>query len=209
MITFEIGGKDYNLPEHWGEVNLDMFRKIQRHSSILNKYKSTTQFALEMTAILLKAPIEDLKRLDRESYITLSEKCEWVNDEIKPSKRDKWEIGGDTYLPVDNLNKMSMGDSISLELVIAESDEIELLPNMLPMLIRKGKKKLKNGKEVLVAGEFDSENYEETKQLFLENLMISDVIHLQSFFLAGEEASSTTTKASSESQKKRKKTKMK
>ncbi len=209
MITFEINGKDYNCPQSWSEVNLDMFRKIQRHSSILNKYKSKTQFALEMTAILLDAPIDDLIRLDRESYITFSDQCEWVNDDIKPSKKDKWEIGDDIYLPIDNLNKMSMGDSISLELMIAESDEIELLPNMLPMLIRKGKKKLKNGKEVLVAGDFDSENYEETKQLFLKNLMISDVIHLQSFFLTGEEASSTTTKVSSVSQGKKKKTKVK
>jgi hypothetical protein len=207
MIVFEMNGKDYNLPENWNEVSLDMFRKIQRHSSILNSYKSTTQFALEMTAILLGgAPINDLLRLDRESYVTLSDKCEWVNKDVKTSKKKEWVIDGETYLPINDLNKMSMGDSISLELMINESDEIDLLPNMLPMLIRKGVKKLVKGKEVMVAGEFDADNYEQTKQLFLKNLMIADVVHLQSFFLNGENQSSTTTKASSVSPRKKKKT---
>jgi hypothetical protein len=207
MIVFEMNGKDYNLPENWNEVSLDMFRKIQRHSSILNSYKSTTQFALEMTAILLGgAPINDLLRLDRESYVTLSDKCEWVNKDVKTSNKKEWVIDGETYLPINDLNKMSMGDSISLELMINESDEIDLLPNMLPMLIRKGVKKLVKGKEVMVAGEFDADNYEQTKQLFLKNLMIADVVHLQSFFLNGENQSSTTTKASSVSPRKKKKT---
>jgi len=200
MIIIEMGGKDYNLPEGWNEVNLEMFRKIQRLSSVLNSYKSKTQFALEMTGILMNAPISDLMKLDRESYEVLSDKCAWVQDEIKTNRKVKsFEINGETWMPLDNFNKLSMGDQISIELMISESDEVDILGNILPMMIRRAVKKIRNGEEVLVPGEFDVENYEETKSLLLNNLFITDVLNLQSFFFGGEVASTTIMKATLES----------
>ena len=91
--------------------------------------------------------------------------------------------------------------------IIAESDEVDVLGNMMPILIRKAKKVMRNGEEVEVPGDFDSDNYAETKELFLDNLMVSDVINFQNFFLGGAKQSSIITKATSENPKR--KTKMK
>jgi hypothetical protein len=57
--------------------------------------------------------------------------------------------------------------------------------------------------EIEVPGDFDSDNYEQTKELFLKNLMITDVMHLSSFFLNGENPSSITTNPSLERGKKK------
>ena len=76
-----------------------------------------------------------------------------------------------------------MGDSVSLELVIKDSDEASVLANILPILIRKAKKvKKSNGDIKIVPDSFKSEEYGELKKLFSEGLMVGDVINLKTFF---------------------------
>lgn len=207
MITFEIGGRDYELPESWEEVNLEKFERIVKHSSVLSEYKSKILYAIELFAILLDAPTEDIKKLDRHSYEVLAEKCSWANERVPSKKKSKWTIEGVDYIAFEELNKLTMGDSISLELMINESNEQNIITNILPILIRKSKKVMKGDKEVIEPSEFDSENYEQTKQLFRKHMNVSDVIWIKDFFLDGGIASSTTTKAISAKQKKKTMTK--
>jgi hypothetical protein len=202
MKIFEINNKDYNLPQDWNEVNLEKFERIVKHSGILSEYKSKILYAIEMFGILLDAPIDEIKKLDRKSYDILAENCEWATKEVVSSKRREWQFDGETWRSFDELNKLTMGDSISLELMINESNEQNLLTNILPILIRKEKKVTRGDKEITILEDFDAESYEETKQLFRKNMMVSDVIWLKDFFLNGEVISSTTSKVTSESHKK-------
>mgnify|MGYP003640850182 CR=1 FL=1 len=202
MKIFEINNKDYNLPQDWNEVNLEMFERIVKHSGILSEYKSKILYAIEMFGILLDAPIDEIKKLDRKSYDILANNCEWATKEVVSSKRREWKLDGETWRSFDELNKLTMGDSISLELMINESNEQNLLTNILPILIRKEKKVTRGDKEITILEDFDAESYEETKQLFRKNIMVSDVIWLKDFFLNGEVISSTTSKVTSESHKK-------
>jgi hypothetical protein len=202
MKIFEINNKDYNLPQDWNEVNLEKFERIVKHSGILSEYKSKILYAIEMFGILLDAPIDEIKKLDRKSYDILAENCEWATKEVVSSKRREWQFDGETWRSFDELNKLTMGDSISLELMINESNEQNLLTNILPILIRKEKKVTRGDKEITILEDFDAESYEETKQLFRKNIMVSDVIWLKDFFLNGEVISSTTSKVTSESHKK-------
>ena len=185
MIKVEIGDNEYDLPQGWEEVSLQKFERIAKHSSLLNEFKSETLFALEMFALLLDAPIEDIKKLNRGAFAILTEKCEWANKEIKPKKRNKFDIDGITYIPVKNLDALSMGDSISLEMMINESDDSDILTNIMPILLRKAKKVLKGDKEVMVPSEFDADEYAETRELFRKRLMVTDVIEFKTFFLNG------------------------
>jgi len=198
MITFEIGGKDYELPEGWDEVSLEKFEKIVKHGSILSEYKSKILYAIELIAILLDAPVDDITRLDRPSYEILAEKCSWANGVPKTRMVKKWNINDVEYIAFEELNKLTMGDSVSLELMINESNEQNVISNILPILVRKAKKVMRDGKEVLEPGEFDADNYEKTKELFRKHMMISDVIWIKDFFLDGAKASSITMKATSE-----------
>lgn len=182
MIIIEINEKEYNLPQSWNEVNIEMFEKVMKHASILSTYKSEVLYTLEMFGILSGAPIEELRKMNRESFEKIGNLCEWANEEITPTGKNRWIIEGDEYMAVDNMNSLSMGDTISLEIMINESDEANLLGNILPMLIRKVKKITKtNGSIKELPSEFDADNYDEVRNLFKKNLYVGDVFELKSF----------------------------
>jgi hypothetical protein len=182
MLIVEINEKEYNLPENWSEVTVEKFEKIMRHSSFLSEYKSQTLFALEMFGLLLDCPVEEIKKLSKDSFSVLSEKCAWANEEIKSSLRNEFHINDKVYIAVKDFNKLSMGDAVSLEIMIGESKNEEILGNILPMLIRKAKPVVKNGESVLEAGEFNADEYNELRDLFKKNIMVTDVIGLKDFF---------------------------
>lgn len=183
MIIIEINDKEYNLPQSWNEVNIETFEKVMKHSSVLSTYKSEVLYTLEMFSILSGAPVDELKQMNRESFDKIGSLCEWANEEIQPTHKDRWIIEGEEYKAVNNMNSLTMGDTVSLELMINESDEANLLGNILPMLIRRVKKITKsNGdiKETLC--EFDADGYSELRDLFRKNLFVGDVFQLKSFF---------------------------
>jgi hypothetical protein len=183
MIIVEINDKEYNLPKSWNEVSIEMFEKIMKQASILSTYKSQVLYSLEMFSILCGAPIDELKEMNRESFDKMGDLCNWVNDEIEPSGVSSWTIEGTEYKAVSNMNALTMGDNISLEIMINESDEANILGNILPILIRKTKQVTKEDGSVKVSiTDFDAENYNETRDLFKKNLNVADVFQLKSFF---------------------------
>lgn len=183
MIIIELEGKEYKMPSGWNEVNVGMFEKVMKHAGILSEYKSQVQYAIEMFSILTGAPVEDLNKMTRTSFEELSKSIEWVNHEVQPSNRKEWTFDGIDYMAVENLNKLTMGDTVSLELMINESNEENILSNILPILIRKVKEvKVSGGLTKKVHADFDADEYNELRKLFSENLMVDDVIDLKSVF---------------------------
>lgn len=183
MTIIELEGKEYNLPEGWHEINLEKGEKLMKHFSILSEYKSQFQYAIELFAILLEAPIENLSKITKGSFDILAEKVKWSEGKIEPTGVKEWEIEGQKYMAIKDLNSLEMGDMVSIELQIANSQNWELLTNLLPIIIRKAKEiTLPNGDVKFVCDKFDADNYEETKQLFRKNLMIGDVNELRDFF---------------------------
>lgn len=183
MIIIEINNKEYNLPQGWNEVSIEMFEKIMKQASILSTYKSQVLYSLEMFSILSGASIDELKEMNRESFDKMGDLCDWVNDEIPPTGKSEWIIDGVEYKAISNMNGLSMGDNISLELMINESDEANILGNILPILIRKTKKITKeDGSIKTTIAEFDADNYSDTRELFKKNLNVADVFQLKSFF---------------------------
>ena len=183
MNVIELEGVEYNLPEGWNEINVEKFEKLMQHFSILSDYKSQYQYAIELFAILLGAPIDVLSKITRGSFEILSEKIKWSNSEITPTGIREWNIDGQDYIAIKDLNSLEMGEMVSLELQIANSPNWEILTNILPILIRRVKSvSLPNGDIKKVPEKFDASSYEETKQLFRKIMMVSDVSELRSFF---------------------------
>lgn len=183
MITIELDGKEYNMPEGWHEINIEKFEKLVKHFSILNDYKSQYQYAIELFCILCEAPYEQMSKISKGSFETLATKIEWTKSDITPTGTKQFNINGDEYMTIENLNALEMGDVVSLELQIANSQNWEMLTNMLPILIRKAKKVEKSdGTFKIVPDKFDADSYEETKNLFRKHLMVADVNELRSFF---------------------------
>jgi hypothetical protein len=75
-----------------------------------------------------------------------------------------------------------MGDNISLELLIKDSDEANMLINILPVLLRKVKKVKTEDGEIEELEPFVAEKYNERKTLFGKSIFITDVINFRDFF---------------------------
>lgn len=182
MIIIELEGKEYKMPQSWSEVNLGKWEKVMNLLSLFGEYKSQNQYAMDLIQVLTEAPIEDLRKMTRKSFDELSTMIEFIKEEIKPNVIREWNIDGEEYVALEDLNSLNMGDSVSLELVIGDSTEYNLSINVLPILIRKSISKVKNGETIKVPGEFDAEKYNELKELFKEKLYVTDVLWLKDFF---------------------------
>jgi len=183
MITIELEGKEYKMPESWDEVNVGLFEEITKMATLLPEYKSEVQYTIDMFSVLTGAPIDSLSRMTRKGFEDLAKATEWVNEEVKSSEKEIWEFDGVEYMPVKNLDSLTMGDSVSLELMIKESNEATILANILPILVRRVKKLKGDGDDIKkIPGDFDADSYNEVKELFKRKMMVTDVIKLKSFF---------------------------
>jgi len=178
MMILEIEGKEWNVPGNWNEVSLEQFEKITKLATALGEYKSDIDYSIDMFSVITGAPREDLLKMTRAGFESLSKLLQWAEEEIIPSDKDLFVIEGEEWGVLKNLDLLKMGESVSLELVIKESTPDTILTNILPILIRPIK--IVDGKKKL--SDFKAEDYEETKELFRKNLTISDVISLRSFF---------------------------
>jgi hypothetical protein len=182
MIIIELEGKEYNMPQSWEEVSLEMFEKIVDLTSIFSEFQSRYQFSIEMLSILTSAPKEQLSKMSKKSFEELATACEWSQQQITTKSKKKFNIDGEEYLVIKDLNSLEMGDMVSLELMIGNSSPSNLLINILPILIRKAKVINKSGKVVKVPGPFVAEEYELLRDKFKRNLNVADVNDLKDFF---------------------------
>lgn len=183
MKKVEIIDKEYDLPTSWDDITVGKFEEIVKHSSFLSDYKSKTLFAVEMFAILLDAPTDLIKKLTAESFNKISDETEWVNTPPQRKVVDKFELGGELWVPIKDFNKLTVGESVDLETVIADSKPEEMLSSILPILIRKAKPVNKNGDTVLEPTEFEGDKYQEIKELFKRELKVTEVMAIRDFFL--------------------------
>lgn len=185
MKTFELEGQEYTLPEGWHEVSVELFEKLAEHSLMLSEYKSQLQFSLEMLSILLGLEVEKLKRLNKASFDILSDSCEWANQKIVPSGKKEFSIENEIYEPIKDLNSLTMGEQIDLEILLNDAKPFESLSSILPILVRRMKTIVKEGQEKRVRCDYDAEEFLKNKELFKKHLMVADVINLKDSFFFG------------------------
>ena len=183
MVIVKIAEREYQLPEGWNEVNLSKFQRIIEKNELISEYKSQILFGLELFSILIDCDVEDLKQLTKTSFEKLSEETKWLYNDVVGVEKPEFVINGETYRPLKDLNKLTMGDNISLEMMINESNQATLIPNILPILLRKVRKiKGEDGNWIEELEPFNAEEYHERRKLFLENIYITDVINFKDFF---------------------------
>lgn len=202
MITLELENEQYDLPEGWHEVSVGKFQKILEIINLFGDYKSEIEYVIDMLQVLTDAPKSSLMKMTRGSFDILANKLQWLNVDVQPVEKSSWIIGGVEYMPLKNLDGLSMGDSVSLELMIKESTEANILGNILPILIRKVKKIESNGGAIKkVPDEFDAEEYAQTREQFLHKIMVAEVISLKVFFSDGGKEFSSILKDTLEKEK--------
>ena len=182
MVVVKIADKEWNLPESWSEVSLEKFSKIILKNSQIEEYKSQIKFSLEILSILLDCEIEDLNNLTKESFEKLTSEIDFIGTAPVGVDKEDFYFEGKRWRLLKDLNKLKMGDNISLELVIKESNDATLLINILPILLREVKEIKVDDKIEIQLKDFDAEKYDELKTLFMKNIFITEVINFKSFF---------------------------
>jgi hypothetical protein len=189
MIKIEIDEKEYHLPSNWSEVSLDCLMKLNNikektFASDVEQSVAIIESISDMTEeVVLDLPVNDLK--------TLADLFDWVADLPNDIDTDNFIIIDDVkYLPV-NIQTLSSGEFISLE-VFQKGDVNNNLHLIAAILIRPEV----DGKIEKLKDIFD---IQKRAELFKQKLMVGDYWPIvQSFFYGAGSSSLINTPDSSD-----------
>jgi hypothetical protein len=170
----------YDVPTSWDEVSVYRFQNMRDITSSQTENAATTLHELKLVAALIGCDVDSLKRTKREVYNNLLVSLSFMSEVPKKNKKEQYVIQGVTYVRVKDLTQLTMGETIDLEMIISSSNDSDLTGNILPLLIRKGILDARNN--CLKPDEVSKESYTQNKELFLHQLMITDVLFVVDFF---------------------------
>lgn len=167
-----------NVPTGWNEVNVKMFEEILAVEEKKELFQTPTEYGLNILSIITKIPYDMLLKATAEQFTEINGKLDWTSKPPVPSRKNEYLIKGKKYLALTNLNQLTFGEVIDAEIIIKDFPSSKLLSKLLPILVRQAVTKDRK----LVPSDFDATNYQANVKLLSENLMITDVLHLQDFF---------------------------
>lgn len=195
MKTILIDDVQYNLPDSWDEVNLETlqsFTKLQETT-----FETETDKNVEMIQTMTSIPRDLLLQIPIQDFKDLGSMFDWMTsfpDEKKVIAGVS--IDGQKYVPI-NLDTMSMGDWISIEVFQNRPDKEENIHILAAILLRP---EIDGKIEVLK----DMDNIMKRAELFKKKLMVGDYWPIvQSFFAGAVSSSLNNSPASSRQQKSR------
>lgn len=167
--------KEFNIPQTWNEISIRDYQKIM---SIEKENLNNIEIFVKMISILSNMDEELIYMLDIETFNNLCDQLDFTKNEINSELKDSITIGDEEYYLKKDFNKLTMGESISIELIISKSNgKLEtVIDELLCIFLRK-----KNEK-----GELEGfrNSFMERKELF-QYLKITDVYALFVFFSNG------------------------
>ena len=166
------------IPTSWNEVSVKMFEEILAMEEKKELFQTPTEFGLNILSIITSIPYGTLLKTTSEEFAEINSKLVWSSKPPVPTKKNEYLINGKKYLALTNLNQLTFGEVIDAEMIIKDTPSSKLLSKLLPILIRKAVTKDRK----LIPSDFDATNYQANVKLLEENLMITDVLHLQDFF---------------------------
>lgn len=189
MIEIKIENKKFTLPIDWTEVTFKQFINIisvqndNLNSEIESFVKILTALSDDktMTEYLNQMSIDDFNKL--KGYFN------WLFDDFDPKKHKSnkkfFEIDGEKWKIKEDFNKLSVGEMVSLEIMIKDS-KLDLTPYEIAfgILFRKVDE---NGKE-------EKFNADDMINIILNHsnkIYVTDVINQLDFFLDGDQTSTT------------------
>lgn len=187
MIEIEIDNKMINCPESWDDVKLNTFEELLHFTKTTKLTQDNVLYSLKVFSILLKVDINILKKTTRAGFISLANLLSFANIEPTPSDKKEWIINKHKYRAMEDLNQLTMGDTLSIETILKDIDEAYITSAILPFIIRPVVNRTNEQGEIdECLSEVDYKKLNKTKELFSKELSIRDVLLLKDFFLGGE-----------------------
>ena len=167
--------KEILIPQEWSDVTLDEFIKLSELD--INSFDNAIEYYLRMLVIFGNDNLEDIKEFLKISDINdIIGQMSFLNTTPKQLDLKSVVIDDVEYHLSDNLNKLTVGEYVSIESLIEKGKltSISAIPTILSVILRpKGE-------------EFNSDLVNSRIKLFKENLNIEQVIKMSLFFLNGE-----------------------
>jgi len=167
------------LPEGWDEISIGQFNKM---NELASKKLNENEYIVKL--IELFNPDIDKELLTKifvNELSSITSNLVWMGTLPSGDVRDEFKIGDDTYRYQRELNKLTVGEMVSYE-VLLDNPNISQFENnsiLLSIILRK----------VMDDGtleEFNSDIIMERKELFENELTINETYGLVFFFLNGD-----------------------
>lgn len=204
MKRFELNGKEFMMPTDWKELTLKHYVDLALLEEQRVEYLLGELYLLKVIEVLCQAEGGDLDELTLEMVAELSKEVSYLQVEPTWSNTKSIEIEGTTYGFPQDLNKLTMGEYISIKTLQENSkSQAESIPYILSVILRPARlvKDMETGKEHLKQDKFDAQNIEWRKELFLKQ-PVYDLMGPINFFLNGNGTSLSNTEVSTEKEQK-------
>lgn len=178
-IHLEIDGEanEFNLPESWSEVTV---KKASQLSSMKNvEGKNELELSVSIISILTGIDEEIIYMMSQEQFLEVVEAIKFTKEEVTSEEKESILIEDEEYFLKKDFEKLNMGEIISIESLLKQSDG-DLSKCMSKLLCIFLRKKKENGNL-----ESFKNSFMEREELF-DEVMITDVNNLFVFFSAGK-----------------------
>lgn len=199
MIELNIDDRVYTIAESWDEIYFSQYVDIIN----LNKDEGMNDLskAVKIIALISDKPEsceKDLLNLSREDFEELASNFEWTNKPIDNFKTDTEyvEIDGKRYKIKKDYQKLTLGEMISVETLIANNKNLDPLEIVFGILLREEI----DGKEKA----FDEDDFLHIISELQSKVKLLDIYNYISFFLSGDKKSITKNSKAFSIQKKEK-----
>ena len=188
MIELTIEDQKFVLSESWSEIT------FSQYITIINITKDESLNEL-LKAVKIISYISDkpeacekaILNISQDDFKELTTNFEWTNKTIEQDsvQKDSLEIDGKQYKIKSDYNKLTLGEMISVETLIAHNKNMDPFEIVFGVLLRE----VIDGKEK----EFNEDDFLYIIGQLQDKVMLLDIYNHISFFLSGVEKSTTKT----------------
>jgi hypothetical protein len=198
MKLFTIGEKEYQMPTNWDEVTLNVYVKLAELEEKKETFGIPELYLLKVLECLCNVEEDgDLDELTLDLVNDLVSSIGYIQEEPSWTNTNHLVIEGQDYVFPNDLNRLTMGEYISIKTLQEGTTTAGIIPYILAIILRPGTKEVdaETGKEKWVQEKFSTANLEWRKELFMKQ-PVFNLMGPVTFFLNGKGISTTNTKDS-------------
>lgn len=138
-IELNLDGKQHNfeIANCWEDVTVLQFSKIYSK----DENKTDYEHLVDMVTILSNIPKDVIMEMTTQQFQLLVEEIQFIKTEIKYEEKEVITINKEDYYFKSDYNQLTVGEDISLKIIMEEQNEgktiYSLLPKMLCVFLRK------------------------------------------------------------------------
>lgn len=194
MTKFTVEGIEYQMVDKAEELLVSQFFQIEELIAQISEL-TNSQIIMSMIEVLSSQPKGSLNEIDVDTSSKLGEIVGLIDyKNIVATNKEYITIEGTDYVFKKNMDKLTMGEQISIELLQKRSlSVIDSNLNALAILLRPGKSAIdkETKKEIWIQDKFDTDNLPYRVELFRKHLKAVDALGVLRFFLSGNKESET------------------